>query len=111
MKKIKNSELEETLNNFLPFDNMFTVNKDMIFDILNSSELKSINKGEFFINSLLEKINNYNDLYLKEFDDTIDEFLESTGELDLMKLSRIIKMSTRLCSELYDNFMYNLAKL
>lgn len=110
MKKVKDAELQDTLDNFLPFDGMFSVDTDMINYIMNN-ELKSINKGEFFVLSVIKKLDKYTELYLKDLDTLIDKVIDSTGNLDIHQFNKLIMYSSRLCSEVYDNFIVNVSRL
>ena len=110
MKRVKDEELQEVLDNFLPFDNMFRVNTGMVDDIL-IHELKSINKGQFYVTSVLQKLDKYNEIYLKDLDEIIDKVVDSTGDLDIHQLNKLISYSTRMCSELYNNMILNISKL
>lgn len=110
MKKIRDSELQETLNNFLPFDGMFRVNTELIKEIMNH-ELISINKGQLYVTSVLNKLERYNERYLRRLDILLDKVIDSTGDLDIYQLNKLIRYSTKLYSELYDGYIANISEL
>lgn len=92
------------------FDEMtdrFLVNKDTVNSCiidLNSNPI--IDRNEFYISQVIERIEKCNNLYVKEFDDALSKLVESIDkESSFREFNKVIRCSLRLTSDIYNKFI------
>lgn len=90
----------------------FNINIDYISEIFK--ELVPISdKKSFYIKSVIKRIQKCDELYLKELDEELDKVYNmlDTQDISLKDISKLLKLSTRLTSEVHNLCIENLKNI
>lgn len=67
--------------------------------------------SDIYVTSVIDRIEKYDAMYLSEFDKSLNDIINSTGELTTRKVMRVLRNSSKLTSEIYSRMINTLEKI
>lgn len=97
----------EEVTVFHDMSNRFLINTDKVSSCIVELNINPIvDRNEFYMSQVIERIEKCNNLYVKEFDDALSNLVESIdSNSSFRELNRVIKCSLRLTSGIYNKFI------
>ena len=97
----------EEVTVFHEMNDRFLVNADTVNSCivdLNSNPI--VDRNEFYISQVIERIEKCNNLYVREFDESLNKLVNSIdNDSSFNEFSKVIKCSLRLTSDIYNKFI------